>query len=301
MSKKSGLGRGLDALISDASTILSNQESNNGKQVQEPIASINEVDIDLVEVNPFQPRRDFDENSLNELSESIRQLGLIQPITVRKTGNKFQLISGERRYRASKRAGLLRIPAYVREADDEGMLVMALVENVQREDLNAIDVASGYQQLIEEFSFTQEQLSSKIGKERSTITNYIRLLKLPPEIQLGIKSKKISMGHARAILGADESAEQIRIFQRIVKEDLSVRKVEDIVRKINKQPAEEVEKTNHHDEQFMREFDDVQNRLSGIFGETIEFHKSQKGTGKIIISFKSEIELNHILSILEQK
>ena len=240
MSKKMGLGRGLDALISDASTIMANQDSprvlqqqqQEPQQNEEPVSSVNEIEIDLIEVNPYQPRREFDEQSLKELSESIHQLGLIQPITVRKNGRKYQLISGERRFRASRMAGKTQIPAYVREADDEAMLVLSIVENVQREDLNAIDVAAGYQQLVEEFRFTQEQLSDKIGKNRSTITNYLRLLKLPAEIQLGIKQSKISMGHARAILGADDANVQAEIYSKIVKEDLSVRKVEELIRKI---------------------------------------------------------------------
>ncbi len=307
MTKKSGLGRGLDALISDASSIMSNTESPRQYQQQqsqteaEPASYTNDIDIDLIEVNPYQPRREFDEETLNELSESIRQLGLIQPITVRKNGNRFQLISGERRFRASKIAGLTRIPAYVRAADDEAMLVLSIVENVQREDLNSIDVAAGYQQLIEEFRFTQEQLSEKIGKNRSTITNYLRLLKLPAEIQLGIKESKISMGHARAILGADDVKKQTEIYLKIVKEDLSVRKVEELVRKVGKQQhePEEEKKNDHQDEQFLQQFEEVKTKLNNLFSTNIDFIKLPKGNGKIVIPFKSEDELNHILSILQ--
>jgi len=299
MAKKGGLGRGLEALMGESSTVAT---SSDVQQEQPVLAPTNEIDIDLIEVNPFQPRREFDEESLEELAESIRQLGLIQPITVRKAGDKYQLISGERRFRACKRAGLLKIPAYVRDADNEGMLILSIVENIQREDLNAIDIATGYQQLIEEFHFTQEKLSEQIGKNRSTITNYIRLLKLPPEIQMGIKQNKITMGHARALLGLENEEEQLKLYHRIIKEDLSVRKVEEIVRKWNqKEQDNENREQPAENDPLIQEMNEVKNRLQNIFGETVDFYKSRKGSGKITITFKSDIELNHILSILEQK
>ena len=299
MAKKGGLGRGLEALMGESSTLATGSDV---QQEQPVLAPTNEIDIDLIEVNPFQPRREFDEESLEELAESIRQLGLIQPITVRKAGDKYQLISGERRFRACKRAGLLKIPAYVRDADNEGMLILSIVENIQREDLNAIDIATGYQQLIEEFHFTQEKLSEQIGKNRSTITNYIRLLKLPPEIQMGIKQNKITMGHARALLGLENEEEQLKLYHRIIKEDLSVRKVEEIVRKWNqKEQDNENREQPAENDPLIQEMNEVKNRLQNIFGETVDFYKSRKGSGKITITFKSDIELNHILSILEQK
>jgi len=299
MAKKGGLGRGLEALMGESSTLATGSDV---QQEQPVLAPTNEIDIDLIEVNPFQPRREFDEESLEELAESIRQLGLIQPITVRKAGDKYQLISGERRFRACKRAGLLKIPAYVRDADNEGMLILSIVENIQREDLNAIDIATGYQQLIEEFHFTQEKLSEQIGKNRSTITNYIRLLKLPPEIQMGIKQNKITMGHARALLGLENEEEQLKLYHRIIKEDLSVRKVEEIVRKWNqKEQDNETREQPAENDPLIQEMNEVKNRLQNIFGETVDFYKSRKGSGKITITFKSDIELNHILSILEQK
>ena len=304
MTKKSGLGRGLDALISNASSYSDNQETTSERIP--PIlmeSTVNEIDIDLIEVNPYQPRREFDKESLQVLSDSISNLGLIQPITLRKNGKKYQLISGERRFRASKMAGLSKIPAYVREADDEAMLVLSIVENIQREDLNAIDVASGYQQLIEEFQFTQEQLSDKMGKNRSTITNYLRLLKLPPEIQLGIKMNTITMGHARAIIGVDDPMAQLNIFQQITKEDLSVRKVEELVRKLNKPEAivEETKPAVADDEQFLQNFEEIKTRLNNALGSKVELTKSPKGSGKITIVFKSDEELNNILTIIEKQ
>jgi ParB family chromosome partitioning protein len=215
-AKKSALGRGLGALIEDV-------ETNNNKPA-ESVASINEIDIHAIEINPFQPRKTFDEDALQELASSIRQLGIIQPITVRKiNGEKFQLITGERRFRASQLAGLETIPAYVRIADDQAMLELALVENIQREDLDAIEVAISYQRLIDECNLTQENMSDRVGKKRSTIANYLRLLKLPAEIQAGIRQKKITMGHARALVNVEDVEKQLSIFHHVMEQDLSVR------------------------------------------------------------------------------
>lgn len=226
--KRPALGRGLGALIDDS--------KYEKKTVEEVISSgsITEIEIDKIEVNPFQPRTDFDEEALLELSVSIRELGIIQPITVRKIDNdKFQIISGERRFRASKLAGLTALPAFVRDVNDQSMLELALVENIQREDLNAIEVAITYQRLIDECSLTQESLSERIGKKRSTITNYLRLLKLPVELQAGIRDKLITFGHARALITIEDAEKQLALFNRAIEESLSVREVEKLVREIN--------------------------------------------------------------------
>ena len=223
MAQKNALGRGLGALIEDAD-----------QSERAPAAAINEIDIDKIEVNPFQPRKNFDEESLRELASSIREIGIIQPITVRRlNGDTYQLITGERRYKAAGLAGMETIPAYVRIAEDQNMLEMALVENIQREDLDSIEVAISYQRLIEEIGLTQENLSDRVGKKRSTISNYLRLLKLPAEIQLGIRDRLISMGHARALVNIPDPNIQLEIFQKIIKDDLSVRKVEELVRRTN--------------------------------------------------------------------
>ena len=232
MAKKNALGRGLNALIESS-------DYENLNQTREP----NEIKIDLIEANPFQPRSNFDEEALQELADSIKELGVIQPITVRALENgKYQLISGERRLRASKLVGLEKIPAYIRNTDDQGMLEMALVENIQREDLNAIEVAISYQRLMDECNLTQDMLSQRVGKKRSTVANYTRLLNLPAKIQLGIKEDKISMGHARALLAVKDTDTQLMVYDQILKYDFSVRKVEEIVKELSneekvKEPA----------------------------------------------------------------
>ena len=289
MAKKQALGRGLGALMEDA--------TRPEKLVS--LESINEVSIDEIEINPFQPRKEFGEEGLNELADSIKQLGIIQRVTLRKIDDeKYQLITGERRYRASIIAGLSKIPAYIRTADDQGMLEMALVENIQREDLNSIEIAISYQRLIEECNLTQENLSERVGKKRSTITNYLRLLKLPAEIQLGIREKKISMGHARALVNVENSKSQIAIFNRIVHENLSVRDVEDIVRNFNEQP-QKASNIAQKIASLPEEYIQLQNHLTKHFNSKIEFKRNNKGTGKIIISFKSDEDLERILGILD--
>ena len=224
--KKNALGRGLGALLEDSakgSVALSTDGNRAG--------SINEIALENIQVNPFQPRTHFDREALEELAESIKVQGIIQPITVRKLAeNEYQLISGERRFQASKMAGLEAIPAYVRTADDQQMLEMALIENIQRENLNAIEVALSYQRLLSECDLKQEELGERVGKNRTTVNNYLRLLKLPPDVQVGLRDKKISMGHARAIINVEDVDKQLHIFQKIVNEDLSVRKVEQLVR-----------------------------------------------------------------------
>ncbi|MDD4149160.1 MAG: ParB/RepB/Spo0J family partition protein [Bacteroidales bacterium] len=287
MAKKNALGRGLDALID------TNAGSNNDRQRE-----ANEIQIELIEANPFQPRSTFDEEALQELADSIKELGVIQPITVRylETG-KFQLISGERRLRASKLAGLKKIPAYIRVADDQGMLEMALVENIQREDLNAIEVAISYQRLMEECKLTQEALSQRIGKKRSTISNYTRLLNLPAKVQLGIKEEKISMGHARALISIKDEETQLMIYDQILKYDFSVRRVEDIIRELNKEKTETIRKTVPA---TAEDYEQLQKHLSNFFATDIGFKRNAKGNGKITIPFKNDGELERIIAILDK-
>ncbi len=288
MAKKQALGKGLGALIQEA------------EETKKTVNGIIEIELNKIETNPFQPRKNFDNEALNELANSIKELGIIQPITVRKTenGDKYQLISGERRYRASKIAKLKTIPAYIRTADDQGMLEMALVENIQREDLDAIEIAITYQRLIEECKLTQENLSDRIGKNRSTVTNYLRLLKLPAEIQLGIRDKKISMGHARAIISIDDAETQLMIYKQIIKYGFSVRKVEEIVRELDgKNIASPKPKTK---KLTPKEYLGLEKHLTNFFKTNVEFKRNNKGKGKIVINFKNDDELEKIISVLDK-
>lgn len=290
MAKKNALGRGLGALI-DVS-----DESLDRQLIHSPSA-VNEIPLNNISVNPFQPRTSFDEESLNELVMSVEEHGIIQPITVRRAGdNSYQLITGERRLRAAEKAGLKRIPAYVREAGDENMLELALVENIQREDLDAIEVAISYQRLIEEFSLTQERLGERVGKKRATIANYLRLLNLPVEIQTSIREKKISMGHARALVSIEDKEFQLQVFGKILSHDFSVRKVENLAQKARIQ--EELESPSGEEQRS--DYEDLREHLSHYFGATIEFKRSNKGTGRIVIPFKSDEDLQRIVSILDK-
>lgn len=288
-SKKSG--GGLSALIGEPSV-----------EKVEGASSINEVSLSEIEANPDQPRREFDEEALNDLAESIKQIGVIQPITLRKLADKkYQIIAGERRFRASQLAGMTSIPAYVREATDEQMAEMALVENIQREDLNAIEIALSYQNLMSLCNYTQEQLSERVGKNRSTIANYVRLLSLPAEIQLGLKEKKIDMGHARGLLQAKDSVDQLKIYEEILKNGLSVRKVEEMARGLeNGEPIAEVsEKKPKPAAVVSEEYDLMKQRLSSLFGTKVDLSANAKGKGKITISFKNDDELANIMSVLD--
>ena len=288
MAQKNALGRGLGALIEDAD-----------KGNIAPAAAINEINIDKIEVNPFQPRKTFDEESLRELSSSIREIGIIQPITVRKiNGDAYQLITGERRFKAAIMAGLESIPAYVRLAEDQNMLEMALVENIQREDLDSIEVAISYQRLIEEVKLTQENLSERVGKKRSTIANYLRLLKLPAEIQLGIRDRLISMGHARALVNVPDPNVQLEIFQKIIKDDLSVRRVEDLVRRTNN--ARGPRETNEKNSIPASEYNELKEQLSSFFNTEVDFRRNNKGSGRIVIPFASDQDLEKILTMLDR-
>jgi ParB family transcriptional regulator, chromosome partitioning protein len=285
MVKRNVLGRGLGALIDDADKM--------------PNAGTNEIDLVKIEANPFQPRSNFDKEALEELTASIREMGLIQPITLRKTGDeKYQIIAGERRYRAAQLAGLTSIPAYIRKAKDDGMLEMALVENIQREDLDSIEIAVSYQRLMDELEFTQEELSSRVGKKRSTIANYLRLLKLPAVIQKGLREKNITMGHARAIINIEDEETQKMIFNQIVKYGFSVRKVEEIVRDLNN---DEPKNNKPGKEKFPKEFQTIKKQLDKIFSSRVGFSMNDKGKGKIVIPFKSPEELEKIVKIIENQ
>ncbi len=292
MNKRSGLGRGLGALIDDAE-IVKEQGSS----------SISEIEMSKIVANPYQPRTKFDEEALKELATSIKEIGIIQPITLRKVDDdKYQIIAGERRFRASKMAGLKTIPAFVRVANDEAMLEMALVENIQREDLDAIEVALSYQRLIDECSMTQETLGDRVGKKRSTVTNYLRLLKLPAIIQKGIVEKSISMGHARALISVNDPEAQIMIYEQILKYDFSVRKVEEFVRNLSQEAADKKAQNEADDARtrFPNEYEDLKKHLSKYFKTSIDFSMNDKGKGKIVIPFKSPIELERILAILDK-
>jgi ParB family chromosome partitioning protein len=301
MAKKNALGRGLGALIDAGDTNSPTSERPEKKEVlQEFKAPSNEIKLKYIQVNPYQPRTHFDEDALVELSSSIKELGVIQPITVREIGpQKYQLITGERRFRASKISGLETIPAFIRKADDQAMLEMALVENIQREDLDAIEVALSYQRLIEEIELTQENLSLRVGKKRSTIANYLRLLKLPPEIQAGIKERKISMGHARALVNVENTSDQIAIFKKIVSQELSVRNVEELARKINLRNEEEPV-SNLNNNQLPEEYEKLKKHLSDYFKTKIEFKRGNNGEGKIVIPFKTDSQLEHIIGVLDK-
>ena len=295
MSKPTrGLGRGLAGLIQDNSTITNKPEEviNTG--------NVANVDINLIEPNPTQPRNDFDEEKLQELSASIKTLGIIQPITLRKTGDKYQIISGERRYRASKMAGLDKIPSYITDVDDSTMLQMALVENIQREDLNAIEVALAYEHLLENSNTTQEKLAGRIGKSRADIANYLRLLRLPALVQMSLQKKEIGMGHARALLAIESPSMQIKIFKEILKNGYSVRNVEDLVKRIkNGESIDNSTKKTSQKSPTSAEFDLLKKRLSQFFDTQVQINCSN-GKGKISIPFANEEELERIMNLFDK-
>jgi ParB family chromosome partitioning protein len=292
-AKKKALGKGLDAILSSPETDITSKDIS-GNYV---IGAIANISISKIEVNPFQPRGNFSETSLKELTDSIIEQGIIQPITVRKLGfDKYQLISGERRYRASKNAGLKEIPTYIRVANDEQMLEMALVENIHRENLNSIEIAISYQRLIEECNLSQQKLSERVGKNRTTVSNYIRLLKLPAEIQIAIRDCELSMGHARAIINIDDEKLQLVLLKKILSEDLSVRKVESIVRElVSNAPTKKKPTINSLPEKYIKSKEILNNK----FNTKIELIRNNKGEGKIVFNFKSDEELDKILSAIE--
>ena len=293
-NKKPALGRGLSALLQNAKTDITTKQTGEATPVVGTIAMVKIKDIDT---NPFQPRTHFDENALHELSESIKQHGIIQPITVRKLGyDKYQLISGERRFRASQLANLEEIPAYIRVANDQAMLEMGLIENIQREDLDPIEISLSYKRLIEECDLTQEQLGEKVNKQRSTVTNFLRLLKLPAAIQKGLRDKDISTGHARALLSIENEDKQLAIYALCLENELSVRQVEELARseKLNFTP-----KTTRIEKPLTTEDKQINKKLESMFNTSVEFKRSVKGDGSIKLSFSNEKELNHILSFFD--
>ncbi len=284
-------------MISDA--------AEDAKPRAEIVSAIQEIPLEDIRPNPFQPRTEFDEEALNELAASIRSIGIVQPITVRSLGDeKYEIIAGERRFRASKLAGLASVPAYIRQAEDDNLLELALIENIQREDLNAIEVAISYQRLLDECRLTQDGLSERVGKKRATVTNYLRLLKLPAQIQLAIRDKKISMGHARAIINIEDPDTQFMIFEQILLYDFSVRKVEEIVRELsNPKPQEEEPERRAATTRKSNEIGDyieLQKHLSRRFSAKVELKRNENGKGKIIIAFKSDEELEKIVGLLDK-
>lgn len=293
-NKKRGLGRGLDAILQSPDTDITSADIS-GNYVAGAIA---ELDIDKIETNPFQPRTDFDETALKELSESIKTQGVIQPVTVRKMGyDKYQLISGERRLRASKLAGMKKIPVFIRVANDEQMLEMALIENIHRESLNAIEVAISYQRLVDECNLTQDQLSEKVGKDRSTVANFLRLLKLPAEIQIAIRDGFISMGHARAIISVEDKTQQLLILKRIIDENLNVRQVENIVRGVNSKDAKKIVKTK---DVVPESFKKHAGSLSKALNMNVKVNRNSRGKGSLTISFKNDQEFDRLMEYINK-
>ncbi len=308
--KKDQLGKGLRALLTKIDKVET--KATSGKATPEKASVVKElthtiakISLKKIEPNPFNPRIDFDETDMLELVQSIKALGLIQPITVRKMeADNYQIISGERRWRASKLAGLSEVPVYIRIADDQGMLEMALVENIQRSNLNALEIAITYQRLIDECNLVQEELGKRVGKNRSTVANYIRLLKLPPDIQSALRNGKLSMGHARALLSLENQTTQLQVFQQIIAEGLSVRGVEKIIADYKKQPPTappiEDKKTKPITEEH-QEILKIKDRLSHNLGAKVEIQRNDQGKGKILIHFSSDDQFNNILDELEEK
>ncbi len=290
-NKKPALGRGLSALLENAKTDITTKQVGDNVPV---VGSVSLIKIKNIETNPFQPRTNFEELALQELSDSIKQHGIIQPLTLRKLGyDHYQLISGERRFRASQMAGLTEVPAYIRVADDQAMLEMALVENIQREDLDPIEVALSYKRLIDECDLTQEGLSAKVGKQRSTVTNFLRLLKLPAPIQKSIRDREITMGHAKALINIDNEDRQLAIFALALEQELSVRQIEDLARGEKLKFTPKVTRT---EKPLSLEDKDVQKKLQKIFNKSFTYKRNSKGGGSITLSFNNDTELGNILS-----
>lgn len=292
-SKMPALGRGLDALISSEEPLIGGS------------TSVGEIDIDRIDANPNQPRREFDDVALGELAESIKQIGIIQPITLREMpGGRYQIIAGERRWRAGQRAGLKTIPAYIRSADDENMMQMALVENIQREDLNAIEIALAYKNLIDVCHLTQEQLAERVGKKRATIANFLRLLKLPAQVQVALKNREVDNGHARALLSLDKPSEQVKLFREIKAKGYSVRQVEELVSALKQAAADEdpsgKDKPDAGRVKLPEEYKMLTSKLSEFFKTKVQMTRSARGKGKISITFDSDDELERLVALLDE-
>ncbi|MDR0988184.1 MAG: ParB/RepB/Spo0J family partition protein [Prevotellaceae bacterium] len=288
--KRNALGRGLDALLS-----MDNVQTEGS-------SSISEIALSKIVVNPNQPRREFDPVALQELSDSIKEIGIIQPVTLRKlSDDEYQIIAGERRYRASQLAGLTAIPAYIRTADDENVMEMALIENIQREDLNSVEIALAYQHLIEQYGLTQERLSERVGKKRTTIANYLRLLKLPAPIQMALQNKLLDMGHARALLTLGDPKLQMKLYDEILSNHYSVRKVEELVKSLSQ--GESISSGTHRivpkRAKLPEEYNLLKDQLSSFFQTKVQLTCSAKGMGKISIPFHNEEELERIVGILD--
>ena len=291
---RKSLGRGLDSILQSPETDITSKDIS-GDFVAGAVA---EIDIDLIETNPFQPRTEFDETALRELAQSIKEQGVIQPVTVRKMGyNRFQLISGERRLRASKMAGLTKIPAFIRLANDEQMLELALIENIHRENLNAIEVAISYQRLIDECNLTQEEVSEKVGKSRSAVANFLRLLKLPAEVQLAIRDGHISMGHARALINISDKEEQLKLLQQIIMDEMNVRQTEELAEKAKGKSDKERKQTNFIPEHFKSKI----KTLSQTLNTKVKVKRDIKGHGSVVIDFKDEAEFDRIMELFGNK
>jgi ParB family chromosome partitioning protein len=290
MTKKNALGRGLGALI----------EGVEKEVLEKKVEANQDIAIDSIDANPFQPRTSFDRQSLEELAASIKKLGIVQPLTLREAGGgRYQLIAGERRLRAARLAGLSHVPAFIRTADDQAMLELALVENIQREDLDAVEVAISFQRLIEECRLTQEQLSERVGKQRSTVANYLRLLKLPAEIQLGIKNKNVTMGHARTLVNIEDPKKQITVYYKIVDGDLSVRQAEELVRDLQSEKSRDPEKLERK-KKLNQDFAQLSEHLNKIFSAKVNFRINEQGKGKIVIPFENPEEMERILGVFDR-
>lgn len=287
--KRNALGRGLDSLISMDDVPASGS------------SAINEIPLDRISANPDQPRRSFDEEALDELAGSIRELGIIQPLSLRKTGpDTYQIIAGERRYRAAIKAGLVSVPAYIRTANDAELTEMALIENIQREDLNAIEIALTFRKLIDQYNLTHERLSERIGKKRATVANFLRLLRLPAEVQLGLRDKRLDMGHARALLTISEPALQLRLYNEILKNDLSVRRVEELAKAYQKGDIPKAaEKPKAESRYSSGDFDILKKHLSSAFSTSVGFKCDSSGKGKITFSFANDDELERLISLFD--
>ncbi|CCX47902.1 parB-like partition protein [Bacteroides sp. CAG:927] len=284
--RRNALGRGLDSLIS-----MDDVPARGS-------SAINEIDINLIAPNPDQPRTTFDEEALDELAASIKELGIIQPLSLRKVApNSYQIIAGERRYRAAKLAGLTTVPAYIRTASDSELTEMALIENIQREDLNAIEIALTFKKLIDQYNLTQERLSERIGKKRATVANFLRLLHLPAEVQLGLRDRRVDMGHARALLSIDNPTDQLKLYTRIIKEGLSVRKVEDLAKAMRVQEEKQPKTVSPVS---VKDYEILRNHLSSRFKTDVQFSCNNSGKGKISFTFKNEDELARLISIFDK-
>jgi ParB family chromosome partitioning protein len=290
MTQKNALGRGLGALI----------EGVEKEVLERKVEANQDIPVDSIDGNPFQPRTHFDEQSMEELAASIKKLGIVQPLTVRESGGgRYQLIAGERRLRAARLAGLTHVPAYIRTADDQAMLELALVENIQREDLDAVEVAISFQRLIEECKLTQELLSERVGKQRSTVANYLRLLKLPAEIQLGIKNKQLMMGHARTLINIEDPKKQINVYYKIIDGDLSVRQAEELVRHLQSESIKDPSKLERK-QKLNQDFSQLSDHLNRIFSAKVSFRINELGKGKIVIPFEDPEEMERILGIFDR-